>query len=255
MRYKHFLVQEKAILGSGRSVDITEDAALALLNKHCSDAVKAYKKGSRIQRGVRNDAEYLSVDPKSGKPRKSANTKNYYTILMDNMKSWGQYPKRSESLICSTGNVSFGYGYMFVVFPYNGAKIGVAPERDLWLSFRKSLNGKNLDQINNNISTIMRHMNVQISDKSYLDILNAFGTFDMFIKDKPQKLNVLIDGGIEWLEGYKGDLLKHVRKALDPNYNEFELKSIGDALPKDREVWTDSKCVMISTKKIDLMGI
>ena len=35
--------------------------------------------------------------------RKSANTKNWYTLLMDNiLPEWAAYPKRSQSFICST---------------------------------------------------------------------------------------------------------------------------------------------------------
>lgn len=254
MRYKQFLVQEKSIVGKGRSKDISKEQAIQLLEKNCSDALKAYSKGSIIQRGVRNDAKYISIDPKSGKPRKSANTSNYYTLMIDGMKSWDKYPKRSQSLICSTGDRSFGYGYMFHVFPYNGANIGVAPARDFWISF-ENIDTSDLSQFNNNIGTIMRMLHITISDKSYLDILNAFGKFDILIDNNEYEIQPLINGGIKWLKGYKGNLLQHMKRLLDPNKNGFKTYKIGDILPKDKEIWTDSKCVMISTKVLNDIGV
>jgi len=245
MRYKAFLINE------GRSKTLYETEAIRLVKENCNIAVESYHNHkSRIYRGVNNPESFLYVDPKKGKPRKSANTYNYYTLIMDNMKEWKKYPKRSESLICSTSKRQFGYGFHFVVLPYNGAKIGVASKRDLWISF-DNINTHDLSQFNNNIGTIMREVNVPISDKSYLDILNSFGTFDMFMKDNPDKIKQLIDGGILWLYGYKGDLLKHIQKLFDPSKNDFELKKIGDKLPENREVWTDSKCIMISERVFD----
>jgi hypothetical protein len=42
------------------------------------------------------------------------------------------------------------YGWVKRVFPYDGAKIGVCPERDYWLSFQKILGEYiTLDEFNN----------------------------------------------------------------------------------------------------------
>ena len=245
MRYKTFLMTE------GRSETLHETEAIRLIKENCTVAVKSnLNNKGKIHRGVNNNESFLFVDPKSAKPRRSANTKNYYTLLMDNMKSWKKYPKRSESLICSTNQRQFGYGFHFVVLPYDNAVLGVASKQDLWVSF-EDIDTRDLSQFNNNIGTIMRELDVSISDSSYLDVLNAFGEFDMSVSDNPEVIDNLINGGIKWLQGYKGDLLKHMQKLLDPNRNDFELKKIGDKLPKDREVWTDSKCIMVSDRVFD----
>jgi hypothetical protein len=43
--------------------------------------------------------DYYLIDPKKH-DRRSANTQNYYTYIIDNSKDWEDFPKRSKSLIC-----------------------------------------------------------------------------------------------------------------------------------------------------------
>jgi len=137
MRLKQFIIQE------GRSKEIHLDKAIDTIHKKCRQAMNMYRKGYGIYRGIEfygssKSPRFLEIDPKKGEPRKSANTFNYYTLLNDNSPKWVSYPKRSQSIICSTleGGAQ-GYGTMYYVFPYDNTKIGVCPEDDYWHSFQK----------------------------------------------------------------------------------------------------------------------
>jgi hypothetical protein len=45
--------------------------------------------------------------------------------------------------------------------------------------------------------------------------------------------------------------LEYVQKLLSPKPNGFQLKKSGDKLPKEREVWTDSKSVLVNMVNIN----
>jgi hypothetical protein len=249
MRLKTFLLQE------GRSKEISEEEAINLIKKNCQQALK----GTPIYRGIRRSStvNYMFIDPKSGKPRVSANTRNYYTLINDNSPYWKQYPKRSRSIICTTDSMSASrYGWVKRVFPYDGAKIGVCPERDYWLSFQKILGEYiTLDEFNNILYKLINtKANIYgFNDSSYKNIVESFKTFDMFMKDSP-KLLESIKNEYPMFKDYdpeKITFLEYVQKLLSPKPNGFKLKKSGDKLPREREVWTDSKSVLVADVAIE----
>jgi hypothetical protein len=53
---------------------------------------------------------------------------------MDNLPSWKDFPKRSQSVIGLTSEdprVIFGF-HRYLIIPFDGARFGVAPSSDLW---------------------------------------------------------------------------------------------------------------------------
>jgi hypothetical protein len=135
--------------GEGRTLSIGEERAMDLINKHCS---KNYKLLSTdkigIYRGIKDiSSDYAYIDSNKGKLRTSANTENYMTLLMDNLPSWKNYPKRSRGIICSTSTNVSGYGTVYKVFPYDNAKIGICPSFDVWESFHKTSNAPFIDMV------------------------------------------------------------------------------------------------------------
>lgn len=109
------------------------NSAKQMLTEKCSQALKTW--GMKpLFRGSRNlgPGVYL-IDPSKGE-RKSENTGNQYTILMDNNPLYSEYPKRSKSLICSTSkDYADGFGEeMFYLYPVDRAKIGITEGIDIW---------------------------------------------------------------------------------------------------------------------------
>jgi hypothetical protein len=106
--------------------------AVTLLNQHCKESLSLIH--NPIWRGMKNHNEsILTIDPTTGE-RRSNNTSNYYTTLLDYspyMKGW---PLRSKSLICSTSHgYAINYGQQrYTIFPYDGVKIAVCPKQDIW---------------------------------------------------------------------------------------------------------------------------
>ena len=124
MRLENYLIEEKL----DRTKEVSLDFALDFAKKN-----KDFLKGSPIYRGLRNNISlYAFVEPEKY-TRVSANTENYYTLMIDNSPNWEGYPKRSKSIICSSSKSgASGYGNVYRVIPKNGAKIGVCSSDDFW---------------------------------------------------------------------------------------------------------------------------
>lgn len=79
MNFKNYLNEE-------RKKSLTKTEVLKLIKKNCSDIVKYYKKSNTyIWRGTYGaNTEFMKMNTMEG-IRKSANTVNYYTLLMDDL--------------------------------------------------------------------------------------------------------------------------------------------------------------------------
>ena len=247
MKFRQYLTE-------GRSKVINEDDAKRLLKKHCKKALKAYSITDHIYRGVEGMySPYAYINPKKGDPRRSANTANYYTHILDNSPDWKKYPKRSQSIICTTSSIgSKGYGNSYLVFPYDGAKIGVCPEGDFWYSFYKS--GINyMSDFNRNIHYIMHLLAISINDRSFRAIKDAFEEFDDVIESQGFDIDLIIKK-VPWLKYYDGSLMGHINDILDPASNKFKLINIGQRIGcNDCEVWTDSQSIMVLSNDDDAL--
>jgi len=86
--------------------------------------------------------DILIIDPKQHN-RKSANTKNYYTLIMDNHENWKNHPNRSNSLICTYNKVLKDERPLednFRIIPFDGSNWGYTYKADLWDCFYPGAN-------------------------------------------------------------------------------------------------------------------
>ena len=84
---------------SGKELSIVD--AITSIKKECKSAWKSFQKGKYLYRGASGSTTgAVYYTGRSG--RVSANSLNYYTLLIDNDPRWKPYPKRSESFIFST---------------------------------------------------------------------------------------------------------------------------------------------------------
>lgn len=248
MKFKQYL-----ILNEGRSKPIEYDEFRKTLDSKCSDAVSAFKKGKKLYRGLENSISFIYIDPKKGNPRRSYNTSNHYTLIIDNSPKWKKYPKRSQSLICSNNNsTAAGYGFVYAVFPYNGANFGVCPTDDIWTSFKYKISHGLLNWLDS-LEMLTRKYGVYLDDFSYKTLSRSLKEFDeqyIEINDgwyQPSKFSKMEYE--KWFKGYdpKKGLEKHIQTILDPDKNGFKLINSLNKLPPSsdkKEIWTDSKCLM-----------
>jgi len=130
-----------------------------------------------IYRGM-NISETIAYGNPS-EPRESANTHNYYTIMMDELPSWKHLPKRSLSWICSTSRyIADDYGRNYRVLPVGNPNIAVASSTDIWFSFSKGLQA-----LTNNLYNLNG-----FNDLLY-NVLEEALTHDVSLTPDPKSLN------------------------------------------------------------------
>lgn len=154
-----FLLEESAGYGTNagkRTIPIDEDQFFDLYKKNCKlynpDRMKIYR-GNRLLDD--EDTAYAYSDPRSASPRPSRNTESFTMWLMENMDEWQKYPRRSQSLICSTtSSYARSYGRTFVVIPYDTARVGVCATSDFFHTITDNL-GADVPEYNSLISTFI----------------------------------------------------------------------------------------------------
>lgn len=268
MRLNNYLVSES------RSNEISKFQFDRLLEQNCGSATK-WK--SEVYRGMYpTPGDYIFVSPSSAtEDRKSPYaTNNAYNLLLSNLPSWKPYPKRNMSIICTTdkSHAKKIYGVPYRVYPYDGAKIGVCPEGDIWMSFKRSLFGETLDFLNVVIKVLADTVNYVVFDKDFHNLIKCFDDIDTQrygdVGDFFQKDNCLFEKAVRKQQagaavwnfliniGYINDvkLFDLLNKRLDPDKNGFQLITVGSkSIRSNVEVWTDSDSLLKMLTKDDFI--
>lgn len=278
MRFKEFLIEGKftSSLRHNKKTNI-----IKFISDNCSEYLK--NNSTPIYRGFMRDSKKVAkswyiVEPSKHERTSKGDAKgNVYTLLIDSLPEWQNFPKRSKSMICST-NYSYAgnFGSPHLVIPFDGAKWGVCIDNDIWHSFKHAKNTLGIyriDEINrelidtvemlhywvDEIAKPLNKFNIKkiIKSRDPKELWDFLKVLDSVIKQvKPDDLKdhrgyikpALLHSFITFMKKY-GSIQKMISVALNPEYNEFELLTNKDVLPEDREVWTDSNCVLIDVYK------
>jgi len=229
MKSTEFITEDKVKAYTAEKLQI--DRAVKLLNLHCKESLATIK--SPLWRGMRNHSDAIvMIDPSTGE-RKSANTSNYYTQIMSNSPYMEGWPKRNRSLICSSSiNGAGGYGNLYALFPFDGAKIAVCPSWDLWET-RIKVPGTRISQI-----TEINHFMQTLGFPTSWESMVKYSTTET-LQRRMQWQNRSVTGE---------ELLQQICKALSPAKARFKLITIAEFAakpPRDKECWTDSPVIAI----------
>jgi hypothetical protein len=259
------ILLKNLILQEDRSIPLTQLEFSEKINSEHAVAHEKNLKGHTIYRGLESEQSnqmYLFVQP-SLYYRESRNTNNFYTALIDVLPSWKNWPKRSQSIICSnTYRGAVTYGTVYVVLPKNQAKIAICPKNDFWVSFK---NIPSMDVFNyiftgifSNIYKFKTHNITTDSIKALFAIIDNMPKDEFlanlindkkyahseYSKFKNYILEILTDGDDTWTGFFD--------KILNPVFNGFELQTIenyslygGHKKDAHREVWTDGDSVLL----------
>jgi len=218
-----------------RSTETSMLEAIDFIRSNCSEITAVYKKSNnvRLYRGIpASNAEFKFGDT-SIRTRKSRNTENYYTIIMDNDPLWKSFPKRSESFICSSDpSYASDYGTLYLVFPVNGTKIGQCPSKDIW-DISEDKTNEMLDEVNTYIAGLARTSRIGLSEVDYkLFKTNLKKIQDMFDKD-PDSVIKKMDTFT-----YNRNFNNKMKSLLKQNDNNFYKMFLDIISPKDFKLWT-----------------
>lgn len=233
-----------------RGNDIPREHAIELVSRQYKEA---YNAPVAIFRGVGGYGDYVYIDPsKSKQPRVSANTANYYTLIIDNSPKWKKYPKRSKSLICSTDeSYANDFGNTYRVYPINGSNIGVCPHRDIWEAGHYK--EYNFADIAGYINETIRTDAIKKDDAD-----EDWETMNRVFKLVDKKKDKILEFMEKYYESYNSTMkffrdyldsgytfMEYIEWILDPKLCGFQLVKTGMSIPGKREVWTDAPCVLV----------
>jgi hypothetical protein len=166
-------------------------------------------------------------------------------------------------------NTATSFGNPLVVFPKNGARIGICPSYDFWDSFgiiRNRLSFPSMDDFNaifikifsiidNNLGKLAE----ELSEDIYDELINRLKKIS---KDEFLRATRLLHTKVAWLKRYEesvfeditdnfnGDWEQYFDDLMNPEANKFQLQSIETYEKKSEfaqnEVWTDAVSLMVN---------
>lgn len=242
------------------NIETTNEVFVKFINENCKKSIDAYNnETAQIYRGISTLREpTMLTDPAAGEKRKSRNAEgNFYTVIFDSLPSWKKMPKRSRSIICSTSlsdAMERSVRHPYIVLPVDGAKIAVASNIDIWISFPHAgideWKGADLNNLNiwlqkngfKDNSTLNTKLKGITKTKVYRDDLG---------KREPKKFRKFL---INWYDSGM-TFYDYLNDVMDPAKNGITLVTAGSSIPKDREVWTSSRCAMIQYSERKKYGL
>lgn len=235
--FKEFLTE------SQHKTEISDSEAIKLIKTQCRDAFQNAPTRPII-RGM-HDGKTSFIIHGENSERKSANTSNYYTVIFDHVLSKSGYPKRSKSIICGNWkNLAYagGFGSLYAILPYDGVKIGVCPEYDMWRTVIKTgLTGvgNDVEYDVNEFNDILE--NARVPQTSFIDIVNHI---EELLNKGADKLNYSENRLISFFN--KGEVKEQLEKAYSEDMG-FSLHTTETvySLEKRRELWISGKCIAV----------
>ena len=244
------------------SKTITEEEFDQLQKKHCKNWTRAK---TSLYRGqpYKIHGDYAYFDPKQGQGRTSIEPVNLHIELLSNLPSWKDYPKYSHCVVGVSGAdpTAVGYGHCYEVVPFDGIKIAISPESDIWNSFANEEDGWGGD-----IDMVRNFLDSLDIDSDFWDQFGG-GTIETKLKDIESLPNISDSPDMKLPIEY--DILKGVSKFTGKEFNKITGRDCFDFInnylfnpqergfqvvnyepgfevPKNKQIWTEGPVLLIS---------
>lgn len=264
---RQILIEKK-----GRSKPISAEEAMSWIKKNAPITYNDPHGDPKIYRGVASDqskkSNTLFIDPSKHERRSRFATDNLYNLIFSNSDRWKQYPRRDQSIICSTDfGVAASYSNkanVFAVISKEGSTYGICPEHDIQVSFPV------LNEIGLSGSFAVVHLIKMVRQlaefcSDFDNIPHKFHDFaqlkDMLssieyeydcIRNHTMKLDrdslILAK---KWNESGYNSLYDYIDSLLDPKKNGFTTAKAPLFLKGNKEVWTDQPSILINVHIYD----
>jgi hypothetical protein len=234
---------------------LTELDAYNIFVKNCTWYTPATVK---IYRGMKIDSDFALLDSKDFTREKYYQRKSYTTILISELDSWKDFPKRLESIVCTTNlDTASTYGSTYRVLPFDGAEFCITPKQSLEYCFKRPILSKfkfsifsELNMLLEKLFTItgITELDAKLTPESFYRQLNK-------LQDKKFQQDILskdttsdsIMKFFQEINAYNGSVKEYFSEALDPRDNGFFLSKINSQLEirGAKELWFTGKCLLI----------
>jgi hypothetical protein len=246
--FKHYIQEASVTPIKSTPLDLQE--VEEIIKKNCSDSLWMFESKTPIWKGEKQQDSILgkngiAIVDTTKSERKSQNTSNWYTLIIDNNPKYKNYPKRSQSLICTNKiGTARRYGPPMAVIPFNDAKIGIVNAPDIW---RKSITmgGEKMSLVHaNGYFNMLRKFG--LSDTNW----QSFIDFDKKLKtDKKFREEVETSVKGNSIESLLDDFVNKVRKVYDNLGFELLTPKQYEKRPttsRETEMWVGGEVLCIS---------
>lgn len=245
--FKQFLSEQNPPEQYKRS--ISGEEVIEILRTKCKDFL-AGSPDRPLVRGMSGSDESYIVHGEAG-GRKSANTTNHYTAILNHTLGKKGYPLRSKSIICGNmENKEYARGFgdnLFAIIPFDGVKIGVCPTFDLWeVTLAKGLN-TGVERLK------METLNfwfdgARVPDSSFDEIVDFI---EQMFKQPVKSLN---DHAKRLLTYFtEGEVAEQLERAYgeECGFRLVTTKDVNDLPLKRREMWVGGKCLAVPMEEYE----
>lgn len=252
MRFKQFLEQAPSgvhtlEVGLDDAVEFFRDnpAALELLKKDTN----------YLYRGQGQDpADFMYGDSRTF-TRKAANTLNYVNAFISASPEWKAYPKRSSSFVCSTHpSGAGGYGFRFVAFPADEAKVAICDAGDFWDAFSETAPHANIHKINEFLDRfpVVLPRNNGENLRAALENIDEAKLKEIIDSDSTGWVTNAVQFFLDFMKKFDAPNMKvTLDKMFDPHVNKIvtstgkNLDHLLQAVPDRSEAWIEGRTLFV----------
>jgi predicted kinase len=149
---------------------ITDDKIESVIKQYLPVIKKYIDRDSYIYRGMIRTNSYVLVNG-DNIDRVASETHNFVNSLTSYLPSWQGWPKRTNSIICTTSLDKANYfGNAYVVIPLTNQEIAFSKKSDFWQAFKRSTYPNiNVDGLNKLFVNLLRWFDPQKVDAFSLE--------------------------------------------------------------------------------------
>lgn len=214
-----------------------------------------------IYRGVSRTFPPLGIIDTDDFDRVSANTRNYYTLWIDNHEQWKKFPKRSKSLICTTSeDAAVGYGNLCVVIPSDDSHLGLCPMDDIWYSIETR--GLQLNEIVEEIYHLITSNEgeevAEACQKDYSKLISSLKKITLENINKMRSFAFIRD--FLWLmkaHEYENmyEVMEYIMDPLRSDFKQMKSGSYSMHRNTNREIWIQGECAVIFIEELEELSL
>ena len=269
----------KSINESLNTTTLTKDEVIEILMTKCKKFLnwgKDYTEGCLIYRKDENRGDFLLVNPKISSQDRIAPYafKNYHNLLISNLESWKDWPRRNKSLICASSYraLSHGGGFIkgpsvdYVIIPFDDTMLATGDRSDFWNCFPNLPKDEDFIEEDLDRPSIAYYMTSLIHelDRNVKPSLNTnWNERKSFLEGSETSEQIIgkyftTDYEVLWDDSL--NLLENLDILLNPKSNNFKLTDITGVMnlysqldtneSEARESWFEDESIMIRLDKI-----
>ena len=269
----------KNINESLNTTTLTKDEVIEILTTKCKKFLnwgKDYIEDCLIYRKDEDRGDFLLVNPKLSSQDRIAPyaSKNYHNLLISNLESWKDWPRRNKSLICASSYraLSHGGGFIkvpkanYVIIPFDDTVVATGDRGDFWNCFPNLPKDEDFMEEDLDRPSIAYYMIslVYELDRNVKPSLNTnWNELKSFLEGSEASEHIIskyftTDNEVLWDDSL--NLLENLNILLDPKSNNFKLTDIVGVMnlysqldtneSEALESWFEDESIMIRLDKV-----